>query len=134
MRSDDRHDLDDRDLAARFAELRRADAADVPRFDETVAAARRRASAPQRIGPVRIAAVAAALLFAVGMRWLVLRVNDTLAARRASVVVPLSQWRSPTAFLLHGPGDALITTVPVITASPPELERLRRARPHPGES
>jgi len=43
----------------------------------------------------------------------------------------MSQWRSPTAFLLESSSDALLRTVPAITAMPPELRSVLPADTHP---
>jgi hypothetical protein len=45
-------------------------------------------------------------------------------------VAAISQWQSPTAFLLEGASDSLIRTIPTITTMPPELRSLLQAGAH----
>ena len=84
---------DDRDLRARFAELRRQDALRAPDFAGLTQQARR--SRPPMFR--RMAVAAAVCVLAAGL--LVL----TLYPWRSAPPVPsLTQWRSPTDFLLEG--------------------------------
>lgn len=122
----------DQDLGKAFAELREGDAATTPPFGPVYAAAlaaatRRKAIAPRRRA-VSSAAAAAVVLAIAGAGWLSLHSRvSPLSPRFADSGAPafsLSTWRSPTAFLLHGPNDMLLNTLPTITASPAELNVL----------
>ena len=124
-------DSHDDDLEKLFADLRAADQRDAPPFGSIYVAAL--ANAHKRAATVawrRTATVAAAavILLAAGSEWLVLRSRDSRSPSRlsspASATVSLSEWRSPTAFLLNGPGDLLLKTVPIISASSAELNAL----------
>jgi hypothetical protein len=44
--------------------------------------------------------------------------------KAAPPTVSLSEWRSPTAFLLQGPSDLLVKTVPTFSATSVELDAL----------
>lgn len=119
-----KRELGDDDIRRSFAELRAADERAAPRFDATLAAAR--AAAPRRAAPWRrLVAAAAVLLIAAGGAWFAMRQHrGSLESAAVPAAASLSRWRSPTAFLLDGPGDMLIKTVPSITTSTEELKAL----------
>jgi hypothetical protein len=99
------------DLDRRFAALRRQEQEEGPPFRRvwTAAASRRRrwTAGPLRFATVSAAVVAAALLSA----WFVaLRVPAPPYASSPS----LSDWQSPTAFLLRTPGQELLREPPAL--------------------
>jgi hypothetical protein len=101
---------DDRDLRARFAELRRQDVLRAPEFAGLMHRARR----ARRPMFTRMAAAAVCVLVA-GL--LVL----TLHLRHPAPPAPsLTQWRSPTEFLLQTPGRDLLRSVPRFGVWPEE--------------
>jgi hypothetical protein len=105
------HDSGDEDLQRRFAALREHDARSIPGFDALV---RRAAARPLRRGR-RAALVAAGITVLV-----VAGAVGTLLLRRPAFA--LATWRSPTEFLLHGPGEEILRAVPSVSASVVRLE------------
>lgn len=100
---------DERDLKARFAEMRRQEASEAPKFAALIrrGATRRR---PFRHGKLAIAA-ACVLVIA----FLLARFRP----RPAAAPVPsLTEWKSPTDFLLQTPGRDLLYSVPQFDAWP----------------
>lgn len=100
---------DDEDLHARFAELRNEDRAHAPAFDALWTRAQlsaRRAARPRALRVALIAA-AAGVVLTVGM---LLQQSRTRDRRRtgSATAATISNWRSPTAGLLHAPGGALL--------------------------
>lgn len=121
-------DWNDDDIERTFAELRAADRRDAPLFDATYAAALAAARKRAATSPWRRAAAAAAILVVAGGGWLMLHSHvppspSRLAHQRAPTPL-LSEWRSPTAFLLQGPDDMLVKTLPIISASSADLTAL----------
>jgi hypothetical protein len=112
-------DWSDEAIERAFAEWRAEHEGDVPPFGAVFAAAQAGAARRAAIAPWMRTAVAAAVLIVAGAGWLVLRPR----APRAPAV-SLSEWRSPTAFLLDSPSDLLVKTVPNIPATTPELNAL----------
>jgi hypothetical protein len=102
----------DEDLTGAFEDLREHDARTAPPFAAVHEAALARGRARRHRSWFPAAAVAAIVLV-------------TLFALRARPAYPpappLSQWRSPTAFLLESSGDRLIKTVPSFPTHPPTL-------------
>lgn len=49
-------------------------------------------------------------------------VAATLLLRHAAPALAIASWRSPTAFLLQGPGDDILRTVPGASSSIVRLE------------
>ena len=94
------------ELRERFTALRREDAAGLPPFSKTVAAARGRRAAPGR-GRLLVLATAAALVVAALV--FVFRGHD-----RPHMTIDLAAVRlhAPTDFLLKLPGADLLRTVP----------------------
>ena len=105
---------DDEGLRRLFEELRAADGRAVPPFEAVLGAARSRAARRRARRPLRAAAALAALAAAGAL--IVLRPWTPRFEP-----VPIASWRSPTAFLLNTPGDALLRSVPSLTASVVEL-------------
>jgi len=103
------HDSGDEDLRRRFAALRESDLRSAPGFDALLA---RAASRPVNAPPLAPLAVAAAALLL-----LIAGAAGVVMLRRPAPKVALASWRSPTAFLLHGPGDDILRTVPGVSAS-----------------
>ena len=103
----------DHDLEGRFHALRREEAAGVPPFRATLAAARARGPSPPRrrmLGLAAAAAVIAGVAVAFLFTWHGRRgVSGDLATLR---------WEMPTDFLLALPNEQLLRTVP-------ELGRVR---------
>jgi len=115
-------DPGDDQLERLFAELRQADADAAPAFSTVWRAAAERATRrPRAPAALRIAA-AVLLPLAVGVGAAVLLHR---APPRAVATTALTTWRSPTAFLLRGPGDGMLQTVPAVSASVVRLELLR---------
>lgn len=94
---------DDRNLQGRFAELRRQDAGSAPEFPALL---RRRAKRPGSRALSRLAVgVACVLVIAVALA--------RFHSRPPAKPVPaLTEWRSPTDFLLQTPGRELLISVP----------------------
>jgi hypothetical protein len=100
--------LNDAELGRLFADLRAADAQWVPPFAAVEAALHTGRRRRPRVA-LWWAAAAAVLLAAAGAAFL---------ARRSAPPPPsLSQWRSPTEFLLRSPGDALLG-LPQVSPAP----------------
>jgi hypothetical protein len=108
------NDSADRDLRARFEQLRADDEHSAPAFPELLARANHVAPRDARLGrrwlvragiPV---AVAAAVVVAAGVA--------RVARRRALNQVPLSAWTSPTSSLLHTSGIGLSPPRGVLTS------------------
>lgn len=93
---------DDRDLRARFTGLRLQDAVRTPEFAGLMQQARR--SRPPRFTGMAVAAVC---LLVAGLLVLAL-----YPRHHASPAPSLTQWRSPTEFLLQTPGRDLLRSVP----------------------
>jgi hypothetical protein len=105
------HGLDEEDLRAHFAELRREEEAQAPQFalpSPDFAAQR----SPWFAGRL-VAAAVCLLVMAAAVFWLQPshkpeRIGDSVAS--------VAQWKSPTDFLLQTPGRELLQTVPTIGA------------------
>lgn len=120
------NDHDD-DLKAIFAELRAEDARATPSFEATLAAARARAdrapepdrdAASRRLrAPATWWRIAAAVVVVAGGSWLAWR-------RPPAPVVALTDWRSPTDFLLDGARTLTAVTPPPLVTSTPDLTPL----------
>jgi hypothetical protein len=115
--------LDDRELRERFAELRRADQA---RAGEYLAVLYQPARWTRHVRPAKWAAVAGlALVIAVA----VLLVERSKRRYAGSHDVSITEWKSPTDFLLRTPGQEVLQTIPQIGEWPasarirPEAER-----------
>jgi hypothetical protein len=103
----------DPDLRARFAALRRADAATAPDLDALFAKGRARPRG-RLVLPAMLAAAAVVIAVA-GVRYGGSRPSiDVVVAPSAPSLVA---WRSPTASLLQTPGRELLQTVPTLTSS-----------------
>jgi hypothetical protein len=107
---------DDHDLRKSFAALRREDAAGIPLFQATVAAARAR----QAAAPGRPALWLAAVLVAVVAVVVVLTWRERVGARLEMDLATV-RWHAPTDFLLKLPGDELLRSVPQL--GPRSLDR-----------
>jgi hypothetical protein len=103
------NDYDD-DLRARFTELRREEEARAPEFafpPRTWAEQGRRWPAGKLIaGAVCLVTMAAAVFL--------LRIAPQAPDRNRHTVASITEWRSPTDFLLQTPGRELLRTVPSI--------------------
>lgn len=109
---------DDPDLREAFAALRREEQTRAPDFRRLVAEARSRGSR------ARTAAVALAMALAV---LLVLVFLPPRVPRRPAAVPSITEWESPTDFLLATPGREVLTTLPRLGDS------LIRPEPRPDE-
>jgi hypothetical protein len=120
--------FEDETLRRRFGELRQQEESQrAPEFDDVLTRALSRQRVPAHSSS-RMLAAAAAVVLALGLGWIALRPHGGALRRRdASNVSALSQWQSPTAFLLEGPSDSLLRTIPTITIMPPELRSVLRA-------
>jgi hypothetical protein len=112
---------DDADLRDMFSRLRREESDHVPgmgEIHERARGRRRRAvGTPLRVG----------LLAAAGVLGLVLLLRAVLRPSGPGSAAPgLSEWRSPTDFLLVTPGSEILRTVPELRqglpAAPPEAD------------
>ena len=99
---------DDRDLRARFEQLREEDRTRVPAFR-----APQPGKAPQRWSVRPVAAAAAVILIALVLAWPTRRPP---AVGRQGVDLSVVAWQSPTDFLLITPGSELLRTVPAVGA------------------
>jgi hypothetical protein len=123
--------FEDDSLQRRFAEMREDESGNAPEFDAVLARALARKREPVRSNH-RVLAAAAAVVLALGLGWAAARSRGhSSASPDAASVAAISQWRSPTAFLLEGSSDALLRTVPAITAMPPELRSVLPADTNP---
>ena len=100
-------DQEDRELARRFAALRRAELEAAPPFRRVWAAAQAQRRPLPRVRFV-VAAVALTIL---GLLWLR---PDPGRAPESGISPSIAQWRSPTDFLLATPGRELLSTVPAL--------------------
>ena len=115
------------EIKSTFAEWRKADRGATPPFEPMYAAAQARATARASTAPRRRAVLAAAALVVAAAGWLSLEMrapHPVPRLARGTPTVALSEWRSPTAFLLQGPGDMLVNTVPTVSAGSAELNAL----------
>ena len=110
-----------------FAELREADARRAPAFDDVWRATAARAERPVRRPLVGYYAAAAVVALLAGG----LLVGVSRLGRSRGAVVALSQWESPTAFLLSDPGGNLLTGVPPISSSVIQLAGWGLQAPRP---
>lgn len=121
-------DWNDDEIKRRFAEWRAADTGKAPPFDATYRAAGARATRRAVTAPWRRVAQAAVILVVAGAGWLSLHrhvpPSSSQVATAGTPPLALSEWRSPTAFLLQGPSDALVKTVPTFSADSVELNAL----------
>ena len=101
------HDPGDQDLRRWFADLRERDRRAVPAFDALVARALARPVRRSLRVPRLAAAIAVLALAGAGV----------LLLRRPAPTFAIATWQSPTAFLLHGPGEEILRAVPGISAS-----------------
>ncbi len=95
-----------------FAQLRATDSRAAPPFATLWEAASVNAVRRARSRPVRRLVTAVGVLVAAGVVLVVLVRGPAPTPR-----VSLSRWRSPTEFLLHGPGDARLWSVPALSPS-----------------
>ena len=112
---------EDHDLARLFQELRRADEASAPRWNETLA--RRATPRPIRWSfPVLRLAAVVVLLGAAAVMSIRLYQDETVrgAPGRGGTI---AAWSSPTAWLLETPGRALWSEVPILVETPTEPEQ-----------
>ena len=103
----------DRDLRERFAALRREDASQAPEFDAVLRHARRSKTAWSRWAAAAAMVVVAAVLLV------------KFYPRPAPPTQSITEWKSPTDFLLETPGRDLLQTMPSFgpwTAEPPPSE------------
>jgi hypothetical protein len=114
---------EDRDLHAVFTELRRQDASQVPEF----AALIQHRGAERKPFPLRELAVAATCIVIVALVLARFRPRPSVAP-----VPSLTEWTSPTDFLLQTPGRELLKSVPQFGAWPDDA-RVPGARPSPTE-
>jgi hypothetical protein len=122
--------FDDDALRRRFDELRQEELQGAPEFDDVLARALARRRAPTHPS-VRVLAAAAAIVLATGLGWVAFGPHRVSSRpRETERVAAISQWRSPTAFLLEGPSDSLLRTLPSITIMPPELRSVLQAGAH----
>ena len=107
---------DDDRLRRAFAELRAKPEADAPSFAAVVDAARK-ADARRAGTPSFARALAAAVVLVVGGGlWLGL-------ASKQPPVAPLSEWRSPTEFLLASGNALAVPALTIIPSSPNDTRR-----------
>jgi hypothetical protein len=119
-------DWSDDEIKNAFAEMRASDTDEAPRFDATYAAAQARVARRASVAPWKRAAMAASVLLVAVLGWLSLQSQLAQSPSRLTQgrIRSLSEWRSPTAFLLQGPSDLLIRTVPTISATSADLNAL----------
>ncbi len=112
----------DDDLHRAFAEWREDDAKQTPTFDGTLGDARARVTsrALRRVAWPFAWRAAAAMMLVAGAGWFVRRSH----APNAATAVALSEWRSPTAFLLDASSDPLLTDTPTFLSNPREFGTL----------
>jgi hypothetical protein len=116
---------DDRDLRDRFAALRREEEVGAPEF---VAPSRPGQEQVHRRSPgVLVAAAACLAILVAGFLW----PRPRSGPQREPAVASITQWKSPTSFLLDTPGRELLQTVPAIGVWPdnamiPMLEKKHR--------
>jgi hypothetical protein len=126
---------EDRDLARLFEELRRADEASAPSFDNVLERQGVGPRTPARVAPLRFAALVV-LLVAVALAAVLIR---RPAGEKAGLELPrtLAQWKSPTDSLLRTPGSEFLSELPTLSGSVPKYagfegaEMLRGETPRP---
>lgn len=101
----------DDDLRSRFDALRRIDESAVPDLDALVARPRTRNGRP--LVRVALLAAAAVIIAVVGLRVFKQPPHPVPLDAATSIVT----WQSPTASLLHTPGQELLRTVPTLRSS-----------------
>jgi len=102
------------EVAGWFRQLRQADEQGAPSFEDVLNTARRRAARrPAQRLYLQLAVVATLVLFlALPALWWQMRRQ---AARHSAIqAASISQWKSPTDFLIETPGRNLLKTVPRI--------------------
>jgi hypothetical protein len=109
----------DPDLRARFAALRRQDAARTPGFTQVLQRTRR-----AFITRTSVLAATACLLIAVIAVSLIWISQNRSPPAPPNAAPSLADWRAPTDFLLNIPGQVLLRTVPRI-GEPSDMLRLR---------
>jgi hypothetical protein len=107
----DFHDdqIQDDDLRARFAELRRTEEAATPPF---IFPSLGRAERNRRWLTARLIAVGVCVLVAASV--FLARLGSPRPERNVKTVASITEWKSPTDFLLKTPGNELLRTVPAI--------------------
>jgi hypothetical protein len=108
-----------------FDELRKAEAGLVPPFERVWAAAQARARPGGRLRVAARLAWGALLAAAAAVALLVTRGGNGPPA------LALAAWRSPTEFLLRTPGDTMLRSVPLLSASVVEVQPWWRGRATP---
>jgi hypothetical protein len=111
---DNERDFRERELRARFAELRREEELRVPQFAFPPS---RWAGQGRPWGTGRLIAGAACVAALVAAA-LLLRFVPSQPARTGQPVASLMEWKSPTDFLLETPGRELLRSVPAIGVWP----------------
>ena len=102
---------EERDLRARFQELRDEELRFAPPF---------RTPGRQRLAPRRLLAAAAAfVLLAFVVAISVRSGRTTFSDSDRAAVKTVAAWHPPTEFLLHTPGSEILVTTPVIPDVPP---------------
>jgi hypothetical protein len=97
---------DERDLQARFHELRNEELRLAPRF---------RLQRGRRVAPRRLVATAAALILLVLVAVITVRSRrTTFSDSDHAAVRKLAAWHPPTDFLLQTPGSEILVRTPVI--------------------
>ncbi len=113
-----RRDPEDEELKRAFAELQAGDRRHTPPFEAVLAAARARTARPHSRVPLA-AAAAAVLLLAAGAVTL-----RRLHSGTSQGALAVSEWQSPTAFLLRMPHADLLASVPRVSTSAINLDAL----------
>lgn len=107
------HEREENELRARFRAWRQEEERQAPPFERSWKRAQAgRPVAGRPPGVFRWAAAAGALLVAFSLGALIL----FRPPGPPPAVVPISQWQSPTSFLLRSPGDPLLKTLPRLGA------------------
>ena len=123
---------EDRDLASFFEELRRADEASAPPFEDALERERVGHGAPARFVFFRLAALTVLLVAAALAAVLLRRPAGEMAGPEPPVT--LAQWKSPTDWLLRTPGSELLFELPTLHDSVPKYAGFEGAEEVRGET
>ncbi len=119
------YDGEDDKIKELFHELRQADERHAPSFAIDWETARSRVGTvrwPRRV--FQVAAATALLMMLVGFMVILLRPPTRPSVPTRASDMAISQWRSPTDFLLRSPTEPLLTTVPHLGDSLVEIKAI----------
>lgn len=117
---------DDRKVRELFSKLRLEDAASAPEFERLAAQPQRGLAAWTGL---RAAIVSVAALFALTAVWLVTRPDPVSGPSLPEMT--LSQWQSPTGFLMNFSGDSVLKGQPILDLPTPLAQESEKKEDNP---